>query len=75
MSAIAPAALAPCPAARYGLDQLREEAREMTPSPADDPKTLVSTDWLASHLKDPDLRVLDASWFLPAIGPRCQGRV
>jgi thiosulfate/3-mercaptopyruvate sulfurtransferase len=40
----------------------------MTPSPADDPKTLVSTDWLARHLKDPDLRVLDASWFLPAAG-------
>ncbi|UWQ31005.1 3-mercaptopyruvate sulfurtransferase [Leisingera sp. M523] len=31
----------------------------------DDPKTLVSTDWLATHLKDPDLRVLDASWYLP----------
>ena len=31
----------------------------------DDPKTLVSTDWLAAHLKDPDLRVLDASWYLP----------
>lgn len=37
----------------------------MTPSPQDDPKTLVSTDWLARHLRDPDLRVLDASWFLP----------
>ncbi|SIO32713.1 3-mercaptopyruvate sulfurtransferase [Vannielia litorea] len=33
----------------------------------DDPKTLVSTDWLAKHLKDPDLRVLDASWYLPAM--------
>jgi thiosulfate/3-mercaptopyruvate sulfurtransferase len=33
--------------------------------PADDPKTLVSTQWLADHLKDPDLRVLDASWYLP----------
>lgn len=31
----------------------------------DDPKTLVSTDWLANHLKNPDLRVLDASWHLP----------
>lgn len=31
----------------------------------DDPKTLVSTSWLADHLKDPDLRVLDASWYLP----------
>ena len=38
----------------------------MTPSPQDDPKTLVSTDWLAKHLRDPDLRVLDASWYLPA---------
>ncbi|SMX39926.1 3-mercaptopyruvate sulfurtransferase [Octadecabacter ascidiaceicola] len=32
---------------------------------SDDPKTLVSTDWLADHLKDPDLRVLDASWYMP----------
>ena len=31
----------------------------------DDPKTLVSTDWLNSNLKDPDLRILDASWYLP----------
>ncbi|MCA0920476.1 3-mercaptopyruvate sulfurtransferase [Pseudooceanicola nanhaiensis] len=31
----------------------------------DDPKTLVSTEWLAAHLKDPDLRILDASWFMP----------
>ncbi|SNS85899.1 3-mercaptopyruvate sulfurtransferase [Antarctobacter heliothermus] len=33
----------------------------------DDPKTLVSTEWLAQHLNDPDLRVLDASWYLPAM--------
>ena len=26
----------------------------------DDPKTLVSTDWLAAHLSDPDLRIIDA---------------
>ncbi|MEL6684699.1 MAG: 3-mercaptopyruvate sulfurtransferase [Pseudomonadota bacterium] len=32
---------------------------------ADDPKTLVSTSWLAAHLKDPDLRIFDASWYLP----------
>jgi thiosulfate/3-mercaptopyruvate sulfurtransferase len=31
----------------------------------EDPHTLVSTAWLAAHLRDPDLRVLDASWFLP----------
>jgi thiosulfate/3-mercaptopyruvate sulfurtransferase len=35
---------------------------------ADDPKTLVSTDWLAAHLRDPDLRVLDASWYMPDAG-------
>ncbi|MFC6635944.1 3-mercaptopyruvate sulfurtransferase [Sulfitobacter sp. JBTF-M27] len=35
---------------------------------ADDPKTLVSTAWLAKHLKDPDLRLLDASWYLPDAG-------
>ncbi|WGW05783.1 3-mercaptopyruvate sulfurtransferase [Tropicibacter oceani] len=34
----------------------------------DDPKTLVSTEWLARHLKDPDLRILDASWYMPAMG-------
>ncbi|WP_319825545.1 3-mercaptopyruvate sulfurtransferase [Thalassovita sp.] len=34
----------------------------------DDPKTLVSTDWLDAHLKDPDLRILDASMFLPGVG-------
>ncbi|TGD67691.1 3-mercaptopyruvate sulfurtransferase [Tabrizicola sp. WMC-M-20] len=40
----------------------------VTPSPSDDPRTLVSTGWLAAHLKDPDLRVLDASWFMPDSG-------
>ena len=35
---------------------------------ADDPKTLVSTEWLAKHIKDPDLRLLDASWYLPDAG-------
>ncbi|MEM9393641.1 MAG: 3-mercaptopyruvate sulfurtransferase [Pseudomonadota bacterium] len=41
---------------------------------SDDPKTLVSTNWLAAHLSDPDLRVLDASWYLPAEGrdPRAE---
>ncbi len=34
---------------------------------ADDPKTLVSTDWLAAHMKDPDLRILDASTYLPSV--------
>lgn len=40
----------------------------------DDPKTLVSTAWLAAHLKDPDLRVIDASWYLPDTGrdPRAE---
>lgn len=33
--------------------------------PKSDPKTLVTTDWLAAHLNDPDLRILDASWYLP----------
>lgn len=30
-----------------------------------DPKTLVSTDWLAQHINDPDLRIIDASFYLP----------
>ncbi len=34
----------------------------------EDPKTLVSTDWLAAHLSDPDLRILDATMYLPNEG-------
>lgn len=34
----------------------------------DDPKTLVSTEWLAKHLDDPDLRILDGSCYLPDAG-------
>lgn len=34
-------------------------------SPDDDPKTLVSTAWLAKNLNAPDLRLIDASWFMP----------
>jgi len=39
-----------------------------------DPKTLVSTQWVADHLKSPDLRILDASWYLPEMGrdPRAE---
>ena len=33
----------------------------------DDSKTLVSTAWLAEHLTDPDLRILDASMYLPGV--------
>ncbi len=29
------------------------------------PDALVSTEWLADHLSAPDVRVVDASWFLP----------
>ena len=31
----------------------------------DDPKTLVSARWLAANMRDPDLRMLDGTWFLP----------
>ena len=34
----------------------------------DDPKTLVSTGWLADHLNDPDLRIIDASSHMAATG-------
>jgi len=39
---------------------------------SDDPKTLVSTAWLAAHLKDPDLRILDATYFMPGSGRDAQ---
>lgn len=35
---------------------------------ADDPRTLVSTDWLAAHMGDPDLRIIDGSWHMPDAG-------
>jgi len=31
---------------------------------------LVTTDWLAQHRKDPTLRIVDASWYLPAMERR-----
>ena len=32
--------------------------------------SLVSTEWLAQHLGEPDLVVVDASWHMPATGRR-----
>ena len=32
----------------------------------DHPDAIVSTDWLASCLGDPDVRIVDSSWYLPA---------
>lgn len=39
-----------------------------------DPKTLVSTDWLNQSLEDPKTKIIDASWYLPAMGrdPRAE---
>src|SRR5690349_15995533 len=31
-------------------------------------ESLVSTEWLAEHLGEPDLRIVDASWHMPASG-------
>ncbi len=33
-------------------------------APSMDMQPLVSTDWLAGHLRDPDLRVVDVRWYL-----------
>lgn len=32
------------------------------------PTPLVGTSWLAKHLEHPELRLIDASWYLPAMG-------
>jgi thiosulfate/3-mercaptopyruvate sulfurtransferase len=32
------------------------------------PTALVSTEWLAEHLEAPDIRIADASWYLPQAG-------
>ncbi len=34
--------------------------------PHSDPRTLVSTEWLARHQSSPDIRIIDASWYLPS---------
>ncbi len=34
------------------------------PQPAP-PAPFVTTDWLAAHLDDPNLQIIDASWYLP----------
>lgn len=31
-------------------------------------EALVGTNWLAAHLRSPDVRVVDASWYMPAAG-------
>ena len=36
------------------------------------PESLVDTDWLAAHLGDPDVRVVDGSFKLPGISPTAQ---
>ncbi|NIP76481.1 MAG: sulfurtransferase, partial [Xanthomonadales bacterium] len=36
--------------------------------PTSDPTLLVSTDWLAERLTAPDIRILDASLYLPGDG-------
>ena len=33
-------------------------------------ETLVATQWLAGHLGEPDLRIVDSSWHMPASGRR-----
>ncbi|HKH02559.1 MAG TPA: rhodanese-like domain-containing protein, partial [Bradyrhizobium sp.] len=38
----------------------------MTP-PTDDP--LISTDWLAAHIDDPKVRIIDASYKMPGVLP------
>ncbi len=42
--------------------------------PASDPSVLVSTAWLADHISAPDVRVVDASYYLPGEGldPRAE---
>jgi thiosulfate/3-mercaptopyruvate sulfurtransferase len=40
--------------------------------PYTNPNALVSTDWLATHLDAPDLRVVDGSFTLPGVTPTAQ---
>ena len=33
----------------------------------DNSSTLVSTGWLSYNLKNPNIRIIDASWYLPSM--------
>src|SRR5438045_5173903 len=44
-------------------------AERKPPMPYAHPEALVSTEWLAAHLADPQVRVLDASYKQPGITP------
>jgi thiosulfate/3-mercaptopyruvate sulfurtransferase len=33
------------------------------------PEALVSTDWLAAHLADPNVRIVDCSFKMPGVTP------
>src|SRR5438270_4061999 len=35
--------------------------------------SLVSTEWLAEHLREPDLVIVDSSWFMPSSGRSGRG--
>ena len=39
----------------------------------DNPEMVVSTEWLEQHRCDPELRILDGSWHLPAAGRNAKG--
>ena len=58
------------PLPRRSFAAMRMAARNPRDRPmnSSDPQLLVSTDWLAAHLSAPDLRILDASWHMPAAG-------
>ena len=49
-----------------GNDDLKYPESELMPA-TDDP--LVSTDWLAAHLNDPNVKVIDASFKMPGVLP------
>lgn len=44
---------------------LKPPTRRLSVAPMPDASPLVSVEWLAAHLAAPDLRVIDATWFLP----------
>ena len=45
-----------------------DDGRTMTITPAESRDALVTTEWLAEHLDDEDVRVVDGTWHLPHLG-------
>jgi hypothetical protein len=51
-----------------GRERVSVQFRRATNMAAHEQKDLVSASWLHDNLARPDIKILDASWYLPSMG-------